>query len=250
MYVDESGDTGLTGSPTTHFALSGLVVHENQWRSLTDRLASFRKAMRSAHGLPLREEIHASQMIRRATVPGMKRHVRLMILRNFLDEIAKQNFVSITNVIVAKANKPQGYDVFENAWKALFQRFENTIKYGNFPGGFRKDSGLVITDATDGRKLQKLMRRMSVYNPIPNQAWAGAGYRNIPLLRMIEDPYPKDSRESYLIQAVDTTAYFVLQKYQATSYVRKKGAQNYLSRLLPILNTRASTANPLGVVVL
>ena len=108
----------------------------------------------------------------------------------------------------------------------------------------------MITDATDGKKLQKLMRRMSVYNPIPNQAWAGSGYRNLPLLRMIEDPYPKDSRESYLIQAVDTTAYFLLQRYHSNSYVRRKGAQNYLSRLLPILNTRASIANPLGVVAL
>ena len=116
MYIDESGDSGLADSPTTHFALSGLVVHESQWRNLTDKLAAFRKTMRSTYGLPLREEIHASQMIRRAPVPGMKRHIRLAILRNFLDEIARQNYVSITNVVVAKANKPAGYDVFENAW--------------------------------------------------------------------------------------------------------------------------------------
>ena len=250
MYVDESGDSGIEDSPTTHFALSGLVVHESQWRGLTDRLLAFRKTMRSVHGLPLREEIHASTIIRSPPVPEMKRHIRLTILRNLLDEIAKQNYISVTNVIVAKANKPVGYDVFENAWRALFQRFENTIKYGNFPGGFRKDHGLVITDATEGKKLQKLMRRMSVYNPIPNQAWAGLGYRNLPLLRMIEDPYPKDSRDSHLIQAVDTTAYFLLQKYHSNSYIRKQGAQNYVSRLLPVLNTRASTTNPLGVVVL
>jgi hypothetical protein len=250
MYVDESGDSGLTNSPTTHFALTGMVVHESQWRNLTDRLTAFRKTMRSLHGLPLRQEIHASQMIRSPPVPGMQRHVRLAILRNHLDEIAKQKYVSITNIVVAKANKPAGYDVFDNAWQALFQRFENTIKYGNFPGGFRRDFGLVVTDATNGKKLQKLMRRMSVYNPIPNQAWAGSGYRNLPLLRMIEDPYPKDSRESYLIQAVDTAAFFLLQKYHCNSFIKKKSAQNYISRLLPVLNTRASTNNPLGVVVL
>jgi len=250
MYVDESGDSGLVGSPTTHFALSGLVVHESQWRNLADTLGAFRKTIRSAYGMPLREEIHASQMIRKPPVPGMKPHIRLLILKHFLDEIAKQNHVSITNVIVSKANKPAGYDVFENAWQALFQRFENTIKYGNFYGGFRKDAGLVVTDATDGRKLQKLMRRMSVYNPIPNQAWAGTGYRNLPLLRMIEDPYPKDSRDSHLIQAVDATAYFLLQKYRPNTFIKQKGAQNYLNRLLPVLNTRASAGNPLGVVVL
>ena len=28
MYVDESGDVGLVGSPTRYFVLVGLVVHE------------------------------------------------------------------------------------------------------------------------------------------------------------------------------------------------------------------------------
>jgi hypothetical protein len=27
MYVDESGDPGLVGSPTRYFTLSGLVIH-------------------------------------------------------------------------------------------------------------------------------------------------------------------------------------------------------------------------------
>jgi len=31
MYVDESGDTGLDGSPTDHFVLTGFVVHEADW---------------------------------------------------------------------------------------------------------------------------------------------------------------------------------------------------------------------------
>lgn len=250
MYVDESGDSGLVNSPTTHFALSGLVVHESRWRDLTVQIAAFRRAMRSAHGLPLSVEMHASHFIKGPPIPNMKRHIRLLILRKFLDEIAKQNYISITNVIVSKAGKPANYDVFENAWQALFQRFENTIKYGNFPGGFRKDFGMVVTDATDGEKLKKLMRKMAVYNPIPNQAWAGTGYRNLPLLRMIEDPFPKDSRDSYPIQAVDTTAYFVLQKFRPNTFIRKSGAQNYLSRIGNVLNTRASAAHPLGIVVL
>ena len=31
MYVDESGDSGLINSPSTHFVLSGLVIHESDW---------------------------------------------------------------------------------------------------------------------------------------------------------------------------------------------------------------------------
>jgi len=180
----------------------------------------------------------------------MKRHIRLAILRNFIDELAKMNFISITNVIVNKASKPANYDVFSNAWQALFQRFENTMSYGNFPGGHRNDFGLILTDATDGGKLQKMVRRMSVHNPVPNMSWAGPGYRNIPIVRIIEDPHPKDSKTSHLIQACDVAAYFLLQKYKPNTFIRKSGAQNYLDRLAPVLNKRATYSNVLGVVVL
>jgi hypothetical protein len=248
MYVDESGDAGLVGSPTSYFALSGLVVHESRWRDFINQIIAFRRTMKAVYGLPLRTEIHASEYLRRPPVLNMQKHVRLAILRNFLDEIAKMDFVSITNVIVDKAGKTPAYDVFENAWRALFQRFENTLRYGNFPGNHRNDFGLVLTDATDGGKLQRLVRRMAVYNPIPHQAWAGPGARNIPILRVIEDPHPKNSKDSYPIQACDTCAYFLAQSFKPNKFARKSGAQNYLSRLVPVLNLRASQNNPLGIV--
>lgn len=180
----------------------------------------------------------------------MKKHIRFAILRNLLDEIAKMDFISITNVIVNKAGKPADYDIFYNAWQGLFQRFQNTLKYGNFPGAHRSDYGLVLTDNTDGKKLRQLVRKMAVYNPVPNMASFGGGYRNLPMLRVIEDPHQKDSQDSYFIQACDVCAYFLMQKYAPNSYVRKQGAQHYLNRLDPILNKRASYSNGLGIVVL
>lgn len=246
MYVDESGDGGLIGSPTTHFVLSGLVVHESRWRECITKLIEFRKTMKLVHALPVRTEIHASDYMRRAPVAGMPRHVRLAILRNLLDELAKLDCLSITNVVVDKTTKPPTYDVFENAWRALFQRFENTLQYGNFPGAHRADFGLVLTDATDGRKLTRLVRRMAVYNPIPNVG--GAGSRNIPMLRVIEDPHPKDSKDSYFVQAADVVAYFVMQHVRPSAYSRRVGAQNYAARLLPVLNRHARKTDPLGIV--
>jgi len=250
MYVDESGDSGLVGSPTTHFALSGLVVHESRWRDFVHQIAAFRKTMKTVHGLPIRTEIHAAHYIKSPPIPGMDRHVRLAILRNFLDEIAKMNFISITNVIVNKTTKAPPYDVFTNAWQALFQRFENTLSYGNFPGAHRNDSGLVLTDATEGRKLQRLVRKMMVYNPVPHMQWAGPGARNILLLRVLEDPHPKDSKDSYFIQACDTCAYFLLQHFKPNKFIRRSGAQHYINRLYPVLNRKAHYANALGIVTL
>lgn len=250
MYVDESGDCGLSGSPTSHFVLSGIVVHESQWRAFASQMLAFRRTLKAAYGLPVRSEIHAAHFIRKPPVAGMQPHVRLAILRNFLDEIAKQGYLSITNVAVEKAGKSPTYDVFEMAWKALFQRFQNTLQYGNFPGGHRNDHGIIFTDNTDGEKLTKLLRRMSVYNPVPNRIAFGPGYRVMPTLRIIEDPIPKDSADSYFIQAADVTAYFLTQRYAPNTLIRQNGARGYFRRLTPVLNVKAATAHPLGIVEL
>jgi len=247
MYVDESGDTGLVHSPTRYFCLSGLVVHESRWRDFINSLISFRRTLNNVYGLPLRSEIHAAEFINSKPV-NLDRHIRLAILRNTLDELAKMNFISITNVIVDKHGKPAEYDVFQSAWTTLFQRFENTLGYGNFPGRFRNDFGMVFTDAVGGKKLTRLVRRMSVFNFVPHDPRFGGGARNIPIRKIIEDAHSKDSEESLPIQMCDVSAYFLYQYNASNSYIRRQRAQKYFERLLPVLNRQASRSDPLGIV--
>jgi hypothetical protein len=149
-----------------------------------------------------------------------------------------------------KAGKPASYDVFEMAWKVLFQRFHNTMHHGNFPGAHRADFGMIFPDDTNGKKLTRLVRKMTVYNPIPNQAQYGQGYRQLPALKIIEDPHPKNSADSYFIQAADACAYFLMQRYAPNKFIRQNGATNYFNRLRAVLNLRAATAHGLGIVEL
>jgi hypothetical protein len=251
LYADESGDIGLARSPTTHFALSGLVLHESRWRDFITQMVAFRRWLRANYGLPIRTEIHASEYIRHPPFPGLSRPTRLKILQDFIDELAQIDYISITNVVVDKTDKPSDYDVFTKAWQAMFQRFENTLQHGNFPGGFRREYGVVLTDNTDGRKLTRMVRRMAVHNPIPHMSslyGLGSGYRNMPILRVIEDPSLRDSRASYPIQACDTVAYFLMQRFRPNKFVKKAGAQLLFERLDPVLNKHASTRNRLGIV--
>jgi hypothetical protein len=201
--------------------------------------------MKDVYGLPVRAEIHAVKLLRHSEF-NIPKHQRLAILRNYLDELAKLNSISITSVVVSKTGKPAGYDIFGSAWRVLFQRFENTLAHGNFPGGYKRSYGTVFTDATNGMALSKLMRKMGVYNPIPNRS--GFGYRDIPILRVIEDPSERDSVHSLPIQACDVVAYFLHQKLKPNSYVRRQRAISYYDRLRPVLNTRASMTDPLGIV--
>jgi hypothetical protein len=169
-------------------------------------------------------------------------------LRNTLDELRKQEYLRITSVVVDKRDKPEDFDIFSAAWQTLFQRFENTLLNGNFPGGHSKSFGTVFTDATNGESLRKLMRKMSSFNPIPNQK--GDGYRNLPVVRVIEDPSERDSAHSLAIQSCDVAAYFLFQGLQPNGYIRRKNARGYFRRLEPVLNKHATRKNDLGIVML
>jgi len=213
--------------------------------------------MRTNYGLPIRTEIHAAEFInRRVSAVGgrlISRQDRLSILQDVLDELARTNFISITNVVVRKSDKVSRvppYDIFDVAWGTLFQRFENTMGYANFPGQFKDDYGMVITDATAGKKLLRKVREMAAYNPIPNDTAFGGGYRNLPIVRVIEDPYGKDSSETLPIQMADVAAYFLHQRLRPNSFVQRMNARQYFDRLLPVLNIHASRANQFGVALL
>ena len=43
MYVDESGDPGLMGKTTGLYILSGIVLHELQWKPCLNQLLDFRR---------------------------------------------------------------------------------------------------------------------------------------------------------------------------------------------------------------
>jgi hypothetical protein len=250
MFADESGDPGLQGSPTRYFILCGLVVHELRWRQVMDELLAFRKSVKASLGLKLSEEIHAAHFFNKGH-STLQKHQLLEIVRRFTDRLAALPDLSLVSVVVDKHGKPANYDVFDNAWGTLLQRFENTIGYKNFPGGKgRDDRGLLFSDETDEKKLRTLVRKMRAYNPVPNQGWAGPGYRNLKMLYVIEDPNSRNSSFSYLVQAVDVCAYLLKQHLQPSSYFKSKSAQNYFLRLDPICCKSATKNHPQGVVVI
>ncbi len=250
MYIDEAGDPGLTNSPTRYFILSGLVVHELRWQQNLDALIAFRRRMRNKFGLKLRDEIHSAKMFTRpGALARIPKQDRLAIIRAFTHEVATLTDVSVINIVVDKANHTPPYDPMVMAWKALIQRFENTMTYRNFPGPANSDDkGMLIPDFTATKKVRGLLRQMRRFNPIPNQPQHGTGSRNLLLSRMVEDPNFKDSGESFFIQAVDLVTFLLYQKLAPSAYIRGRGAQNHFDRLGPILCTHAATQDPQGIV--
>ncbi len=233
--------------------LSGLVVHELLWADTLARLIQFRRHIKDAFGLNMTEEIHAGAMISRAggklgkNASELKKHLRLAIIRHFADALARIEDISVINVVCDKFHRHSKDEIFELTWKAMFQRFENTLRYGNFPGPRRSDErGIIFADNTDGTKLRTYLRKMRRYNPVPNRYTGGT--RNIPVKMLIEDPNLRDSQHSYFIQAVDCVAFLLKQFVIPNGYMKKKGGNAYFKRLEPILCKVAAPRDPYGVV--
>jgi Protein of unknown function (DUF3800) len=248
LYVDESGDIGLTNSPTQYFCLSGFVVHELRWDATLSAIVDFRKVLKERYGLKLREEIHAAHFI---NSPGdlarIGKSMRLHILREVMDFQAQLPDINILNIIVNKDNKAPGTDIFDIAWQTLIQRFHNTVSRKNFPGPQNSDDrGLLFTDKTDEPKLRALSRRMRRFNQVPSRFNTQA--LSVPTTTIIEDAVHRDSKHSYFIQLCDVNAYFLYQQYAPSAYVKKKGAKNYITRLGSALCRVASSTHPLGIV--
>ena len=168
MYVDESGDTGLEGSPTDHFVLAGFIVHESDWLDDLERLVAFRWRMGAAFGLPLRAELHSSHLLTRpGTLVRIAKNDRLTIIRAFANEIARLAHARCLCVHVDKTTKDLGHDVFESAWTVLIQGFSNALAGGDFPrrGTGVRDTGMIFPDDTDQAKLKRLLGRMRRFNP-------------------------------------------------------------------------------------
>lgn len=246
-YVDESGDPGLVGSPCRYYVLSAVVLHELRWRPVLERMLAFRRRMRDAYGLKLREELHAARMI---TKPGalvrIKRHERLAIIREFADHLATIPDLNVINVVIDKEGKDPAYDVFENAWRILLHRLDHTIADGGFRGPrFIGDRAMIFPDETDNTRLRELLRRMRLENQVPDPT--GIGVMDVPLEHVIEDPVPRDSEHSYLVQAADLAAFLLYQELAPSAYMRKKGGHNYFGRLAPVLCTGAWRRDPRGI---
>lgn len=259
MYVDESGDCGMpgAGSPSALFCLSGVVVHELRWRDTVSQLLRFRHWLKTRYKVYLDDELHAAHMIAKpskiaASLRRLSKHERLAIIRHFTDEIAMLSDVSIINVVVDKrtGRVPNKDAVFRWAWYSLFQRFENTIRYQNFPGPKNADDrGIVFPDATDRQKLRKYLDEMRLNNLLKVRQGHGAFvYLNKPIRLIIEDPVVRDSQHSYLIQAADCVAFLLKQSVQPSNYMKRHGGNAYFKRLDSVLCKHASKTDPEGVV--
>ncbi|PID99418.1 hypothetical protein CSA80_01505 [Candidatus Saccharibacteria bacterium] len=259
-YFDETGDDGYPDKTTDLFVLTSGSIHHAHWQQNYKSASLFRKQLKDTYGLPIKTELHARALFTNKkpyTAYDWDHATRLKIAQEYADFIASTDFefinVAINKNRITHANRSMYKSVLDAALKFNVQRIENTIKASQ-PG----TKFMIISDEGRVGIMKKTTRRIQKINFIPSRA-GGAYYRQeIDLL--IEDPLPKDSKQSYFIQFCDFVSfvsYLRLVKTQCAgkwhnrlSWLGEADVEDLLERLSPCLNLRANSgASEYGFVI-
>ena len=247
MYVDESGDVGqfIPGysQNSQHFVLSGLIISQEEWLSYLQNIKIFRRHIKSQYGLLLKEEIHAAELIRVKKIAAYKqirKSDRIYILKMFIQQMHVMfPNAKVINICLDKTKFPLETDFMTLAWKRLIQRYDTFLKKSV------NDKGIIIADDTNSDLIRKLIRKMRVYNPVYSHY--GGSYQ-APTDNILEDPFSRDSKQSYFIQAVDCIAQALYRKEFPKGSLKKYGVDKIFDSLDPILLKEANKKDDYGIV--
>lgn len=238
IYLDETGDELSIG-------FAALAVPVSAFRDTLNRMKTFRKDLRQSVGIYTTRELHAAKFTSgrgRLGLPGrgISQRRRCQIFDQKLQFIA-----SLPDVRLLSAFR----SVPPSSGKAqLLERLLNRIHV--YVEGLGSEA-ILLFDEGDARNVTKLTRKLSVFNPIKSQygRWPdGNEYKNIPLIKFLEDPVFRISRSSYFIQAVDFCAYALFQKEKPTPSRAAFGLDQSFVRHLAGICVSAASPDPHGIV--
>ena len=77
---------------------------------------------------------------------------------------------------------------------------------------------------------------------------SGQDWKNLPLSRIVEDPFYKNSAQSFFVQIVDFAAYALLRRENQILSKNRYGVHQMFDILDPILVRESSTYDPQGII--
>lgn len=201
-YVDESGNTGrVNNGGSLTYSLGCVIVDDGDWPTGFDRFLTFRRRLRDTFGIPMRAEIKANYLLRNsgdlrrlALGPGARRVIYRAHLR-LIREIPARAFAVVVDKRAAD-NSPDGY--FELAWEGMLQRLERTSSKEGATFAVIHDEGENDAVRRQVRKARRHLRSGRAFGP---------GYNVFAARLLVDDPIPRRSEQSYMVQLADLTAY-------------------------------------------
>lgn len=247
-YVDESGDPGEFSKEkgnSKHFILTGIIIPANKWKEYLENIKKMRVSFKQQYGLSIREELHAAELIRIHKIDSyrkIKKSDRISMFKQFITGIPQAlPTVKVINICIDKTTiSLNGFESYaEIAWNRLIQRYDRYLKLDV------NDIGIIITDDTDEPLVRKLTRKMRVFNPVPSK-YKGS-YQAI-TDNIVEDPFLRNSKHSYMIQVADAIAHSLYRKEYPKGSLKKYRIHELFDKLEPVLLKKASGSDDLGIV--
>jgi len=241
-YFDESGDTGMTKSPTATFTLSCVLIHDQEWLSALDQTIAFRRYLRDKFHIAPRSELKADWLVHNKgdiRKSGLSYPARLAAYRAAMRFQRKAKVFRAFSVLVAKTRITKlPADVREIAWRYAVQRLERF-------GTSMKDNLHVVPDEGHGDFIKKKIRLMRRFSQVPSAFGGptlGRSAENI-----VEDSSDRRSRESFFIQLADLNAYAAYRKvFPGATFGEDMWDELGSSRVLDVNSLRGG---PPGIVV-
>jgi hypothetical protein len=233
-YIDESKDSNSL------FVYSALIVDSDQWSDAFKALKSARTRLRQRRGVYMKQELHAWKF-----AAGKGKIANRPILKPERAEIFRR---VLTYLVETKL-----FRVISSVNTNEFYAFDRLINRINRTAEEEGHKVILVCDQGQEAEFTRRMRKMRVHNPIPSKLgfWVGGGkQKNIPTSQILEDPFFKDSKDSYFIQAVDFCAYALLRSERPLASRTALGYDTMYEELRPIVVTAANPNDPrqLGII--
>jgi len=234
VYIDDSGDEVVS-------IFSALAIPADQWQSAFATVRQFRRDIKKKDGIYVHEELHAWKFVSgRGNIADriVPKGRRCQIFKEALSMVATLPGSRLFNAVFPAKDE----DV---AFERLVNRINRTLQAWD-------SRAVLICDQGKETAYTRLCRRMHVYNPIPSRygVWLDTGEqrRNVPIDRIIEDPFFKPSGQSYFIQLVDFCAYSLLRRERPIASKTKYGLDQAFNLLATSLVREATRRDPEGII--
>ena len=230
IYIDDSFER-----PTQTYA--AVAVAASSWRNAFNDVLAWRRGLKKTDGIFVRKELHATDFVAgrgRVGVNTVGKYRRCQIFRDA--------FVLL--------NRLQGVKVFSScrtanaewAFERLVTRVHKTMEAWD-------SHAILIVDEGKEAEMTRLIRKLSVYNPVP--VYTGPRTlvtQNVATLRILEDPFFKESSRSFFIQFADLVAYGLLRREKQIPSKNAYGLHQCFDLLTDVVAREASPRDPMGVI--
>jgi len=257
VYYDESGDDGYPQYASPLFVLAAVYCPALDWRENFEILAKFKRQLGKDFNFPFKLEIHTKELLlnKKPYAPlFLSSAERVEMVRRFCEVTAQLSLRVITTTVVKPWIRIDEFNVLDKALSYSVNRIESDLRLSS------ENRFLVISDEGRLAKMRSTTRRMQKVNFIPSKFSGQRAYRR-EIRHLIEDPLPKDSKESYFIQIADLVAFLFYAHTAATNGIATLPKRSppelddafvlsCLDILKPVLNLKASARHPYGLVLI